>query len=84
MSDRGFVLSSDFFIMYGVISTRVTEEMDGFSIGGRIVIIRYADNSELVAELVEKLQALFDVANSASEESGLKIIREKIDSMVVL
>ena len=81
---QGCVLSPDLFVLYGEIIMREIEGMEGFSIGGRNVNnIRYADDTVLIADSVEKLQALLDVVNRASEEKGLKINREKTECMVV-
>ena len=58
--------------------------MDGFSIGGRnINIIRYANDTVIVADSVEKLQALVSTVNVASEVKGLRINKEKTECMVV-
>ena len=60
------------------------EGMDGLSIGGNnIKNFRYADDTVLVADFVEKLQALVDVIKRASEEKELKIIREKAECKMV-
>ena len=58
--------------------------MNGFSVGGRnISNVRYADDTVLVADSVEKLQKLVNTVNVASEENGLRINRGKTDCMVV-
>ena len=81
---QGCVMSPDLFTLYGEVIMREIEEMEGFSIGGRNVNnIRYADDTVLVADSAEKLQALVSEVNRASEEKGLKINREKTECMVV-
>ena len=72
------VLSPDLFALYGEIILRAIETMDGFSLGGRnINNVRYADDTVLVADSVEKLQDLVNTVNVASEEKGLRINRGK-------
>ena len=81
---QGCVMSPDLFTLYGEIIMREIEELEGFSIGGRNVNnIRYADDTVLVAESADKLQALVREVNRASELKGLKINREKTECMVV-
>ena len=75
---QGCVLSLDIFILYGEIIMRKIEGKGGFSIGGRNVNnVRYANLIVLIADLVQKLQALFDVVNRTSEGKGLNISRVK-------
>ena len=63
---------------------REIEGIVGFSIGGRNVSnIRYAHDTVLVADSVEKLQALLVVVNRDSEEKGHKINREKTECTLV-
>ena len=81
---QGCVMSPDLFNLYGEVIMREIEGVEGFSIGGRNVNnIRYADDTVLVADSVEKLQRLVDGVSRASEEKGLKINREKTECMVV-
>ena len=81
---QGCVMSPDLFTLYGEVIMREIEEMEGFSIGGRnINNIRYADDTVLVADSVEKLQALVSEVSRASEVKGLKINKEKTECMVV-
>ena len=81
---EGCVLSPDLIILHGEIIMREIGGIEAFSIGGRNVNnIRYADDTVLLADSVEKLQALFDVGNRASKEKGLKIKREKTECLMV-
>ena len=81
---QGCVLSPELFALYGEIILRAIETMDGFSLGGRnINNVRYADDTVLVADSVEKLQDLVNTVNVASEEKGLRINRGKTECMVV-
>ena len=81
---QGCVLSPDLFTLYGEVILREIEEVDGLKIGGRVLNnIRYADDTVLVADSMERLQELVNVVNAASEEKGLKINREKTECMVV-
>ena len=98
MSDQESVLSAegsskswgrvdgdgDLFTLYAEIIMREIDMMDGLSIGGRnINSIRYADDTVLIADSVKKLQSLVSSVNTASEEKGLKINKEKTECMVV-
>lgn len=56
---QGRVLSPDLFSLYGQRVIEDLEDMDGILIGGRNVNnIRYADDTVLLADTEEKLQAL--------------------------
>ena len=58
--------------------------MDGPSIGGRdINYIRYEDDTVLVADSVEKLQALVSEVHTAREDKCLRIIKENTERIVV-
>ena len=58
--------------------------MDGFCIRGRDENnVKYTDDTVLITDSVEKLQALVDVVNRDSEEKGLKINRENTECIVV-
>ena len=77
-------MSPDLFNLYREIIMREIETMEGFSIGGRIINnVRYADDTALVADSVEKLQELVSAVRTASEEKGLRINIEKTECMVV-
>ena len=81
---QGCVLSPDLFTLYGEVIMREIEMLEGLSIGGRNTNnLRYADDTVLIADSEDKLQALVDEVNAASEEKGLKINREKTECMVV-
>ena len=81
---QGCVLSPNLFTLYGEVILREIEELDGLRIGGRVLNnIRYADDTVLVAESMERLQALVNVVDAASEEKRLKINREKTECKVV-
>ena len=75
---QGCVLSPDLFTLYGEVIMREIEMMDGFSIEGRnFNSIRYAYDTVLVADSVEKLQTLLTVVNAASGERDRRINKEK-------
>ena len=77
-------MSPDLFTLYGEVIMREIEGMEGFSIGGRnLNNIRYADDTVLVADSVEKLQTLVNEVNKASEEKGLRINRAKMECIAV-
>ena len=81
---QGCVMSPDLFTLYGEVIMREIETIEGFSIGGRnLNNVRYADDTVLIADSVEKLQELVSVVKAASEDKGLKINIEKTECMVV-
>ena len=68
---------------YGEIILRNIEEMEGIKVGGvNINNIRYADDTVLIADTSEKLQALVDVVKRESEGMGLKINIKKTEVVV--
>ena len=50
--------------------------------GVKIINVRYADDTVLVADSAEKLQELLNIAVHASEEKGLSVNLEKTKVMV--
>ena len=71
---QGCVLSPDLFSIYGEIILRNVMGMEGIKVGGvNINNIRYADDTVIIADTSEKLQALVDVDKTESERMGLKI-----------
>ena len=57
--------------------------MEGIKVGGsNINNIRYADDTVIIADTPEKLQALLDTVNRESERMGLKINIKKTEVVV--
>ena len=80
---QGCILSPYLFSIYGEIILRNIAEMEGIRVGGvNINNIRYADDTVLVADTSEKLQALVDVVERESERMGLKINIKKTEVVV--
>ena len=67
-------MSPDLFSVYGEIIMRSINGMEGIRIGGEnINNIRFADDTVIIADSEEKLQALLDTVKRESENMGLKI-----------
>ena len=80
---QGCVLSPDLFSVYGEMILRNIRDMEGIKVGGvNINNIRYADDTVLIADTPEKLQALLDVVKRESERIGLNINIKKTEVMV--
>ena len=80
---QGCVMSPDLFNLYGEMILRELQDLEGVNIGGyNINHIRYADDTVLVADSVEKLQHLLNVTVRASEEKGLRVNMDKTKVMV--
>lgn len=77
---QGFVLSPDLFSLYG---QGVIKEMENMERGRNINNIRYADDTVLLADSEEKLQALVDRMQERCQRKGLKINNRKTETMGV-
>ena len=81
---QGCVMSPLLFSIYGEIIMRQIGELDGLSIGGKnLNNVRYADDTVLIADSMEKLQRLVERVDAAGEEMGLRINRKKTECMVI-
>ena len=81
---QGCVMSPVLFSIYGEIIMRQVSELEGISVGGKnLNNVRYADDTVLVADSMEKLQRLVERVNAAGEEMGLRINRKKTECMVM-
>ena len=81
---QGCVFSPDFFKLYGEIILRSIHDLPGFIVGGyNLNNLRYADDTVLIADSQEKLQALLDRVVEASKEKGLTLNCKKTECMVV-
>ena len=80
---QGCVMSPDLFSVYGEIIMRSINGMEGIRIGGEnINNIRFADDTVIIADSEEKLQALLDTVKRESENMGLKINIKKTEVVV--
>lgn len=82
---QGCVLSPTLFNVYSeeIFRESLTDRSEGVRIGGETVNnIRYADDTALLAENLEDLQALLNSVNEASKNRGLKINVNKTKWMV--
>ncbi|RUS71508.1 hypothetical protein EGW08_020721 [Elysia chlorotica] len=81
---QGCVMSPSLFNLYTEIIFRNINELPGMNISGQnINNIRYADDTALVAETPEQLQALLDKVNEESEKCGLAMNAKKTKVMVI-
>ena len=81
---QGCFLSPELFNLYSEIIMRDLMDLGGIKFGGRnINNIRYADDTVLIADSEEKLQALVQSLIRASEERGLKLNVSKTKVMVI-
>ena len=77
------VLSPDLLNIYSDVIMRDLSELEGIEVGERNVIIRYADDTMLLADLAEKLESLVRALVRASDQHGLKLNTVKTKVMVV-
>ena len=81
---QGCVISPDFFSLYGQKCMEDLEELEGIRVGGQnINNLRYADDTVLVADTKDKLQALVNALGEACSSRGLKINFNKTEVMAV-
>ena len=81
-SGRG--LSPKLFNLYTEDIFEKADELPGVVIGGKnITNLRYADDTALVAESEEKLQAIVNIVKEESLKKGLKMNVKKTQTMVV-
>ena len=82
---QGCVLSPDLFSLYSQLVMDKMEQLDGIKIGDRNInnIIRYADDTVLLADTEERLQELIDRLDEECRAIGLKINIGKTEVMWV-
>ncbi|GFR82210.1 retrovirus-related Pol polyprotein from type-1 retrotransposable element R2 [Elysia marginata] len=74
----------DLFNLYSEVILRNITDMEGVKVGGRnITNLRYADDTVLIANSQENLQALLSVVTYESESMGLQLNARKTECMVV-
>ena len=80
---QGCVASPFLFTLYTEMILRSLDDFDGFKIGGRkITNIRYADDTVILAESEQQLQAMMDIVIAESERRGLSLNPAKSVVMV--
>ncbi len=78
------MLSPDLFSIYTEMIMRSIADKEGIKVGGvNITNLRYADDTAIIADTEEKLQALLDIIVKESERMGLSINKKKTFSMVI-
>ena len=81
---QGCVVSPKLFNLYTEEIFRKADELPGINIGGHNVTnLRYADDTALLAESEEKLQAIVNIVSEESEDRGLYMNVKKTKTMVV-
>ena len=78
------VLSPVLFNFYREKILREIEDLNGFIISGHNVTnLRYADDTMLIADSEERIQALLDRVIVESEKMGLTLNKKKTEYMII-
>ena len=81
---QGCVMSPDLFSLYSEIIMREIQECEGVRVGGHnLNNIRFADDTALVADSLEKLQQMLNILITSSKDRGLNLNVKKTEIMVI-
>ena len=80
---QGCVLSPELFNLYRKTMLRKIEDLNGFIISGHVTNLRYADDTMLIADSEENMQALIDRVIVESEKIGLTLNQKKKEYMII-
>ena len=81
---QGCILSPKLFTLYTEMIFRESEDIKGCVVGiHNVNNLMYADDTSLLAESEEQLQAIVDKMKEQSEKMGLKMNAKKTKTMLV-